>query len=69
MGTMLLAGQGVEENREYAAYWFDQAANQGHVDAQYNLGLMFESGDGVPEDKEQAAFWLAKACSGGDQRL
>jgi len=51
---------------EWAAHWFEQAAVQGHADAQYNLGLMLESGDGVAEDKEKAAYWLEKAAEQGD---
>eukprot|EP00913_Durusdinium_trenchii_P015750 g14801.t1 len=59
---MLLAGQGVEQNMAWAAHWFEQAALQGHVDAQYNLGLMLESGDGVPED----AGWACGLIDLGD---
>ena len=57
---------GVEQNMAWAAHWFEQAALQGHVDAQYNLGLMLESGDGVPKDKEKAAYWLEAAAAQGD---
>jgi hypothetical protein len=30
-------------------------AEQGYVDAQYNLGVMYDTGEGVPEDYAEAA--------------
>ena len=33
-------------------------AEQGHVEAQYNLGLMYASGDGVPENDAEAVKWF-----------
>ncbi len=34
-----------------------KAAEQGDVDAQYNLGVMYAYGDGVPEDDAEAVRW------------
>eukprot|EP00929_Paragymnodinium_shiwhaense_P086032 TRINITY_DN46503_c0_g1_i1.p1 TRINITY_DN46503_c0_g1~~TRINITY_DN46503_c0_g1_i1.p1 ORF type:complete len:342 (-),score=71.78 TRINITY_DN46503_c0_g1_i1:118-1143(-) len=67
MGIMLLSGVGVQKNPEWAAYWFQKAAEQGSPDAQYNLALMYEAGDGgLEESKDQAIFWLEKAAAQGD---
>lgn len=43
-----------EENAE-AARWFLDAADQGNVPAQSNLGILYERGQGVPQDYAEAA--------------
>ncbi len=40
-------------------------AEQGHVEAQYNLGLMYASGDGVPENDAEAVKWFRLAAEQG----
>ena len=42
-----------------------QAAEQGHADAQYNLGLMYDRGDGVPENDAEAVKWYRMAAEQG----
>jgi len=37
-------------------------ADQGEVDAQYNLGVMYENGEGVLQDYKQAVKWYRKAA-------
>ena len=39
----------------------------GHVNAQYNLGILYRYGNGekVPKDYEQAAYWYTKAAEQG----
>ena len=41
------------------------AAEQGHVEAQYNLGTMFEAGRGVAQDDAEAAKWYGLAAEQG----
>ena len=41
-------------------------ADQGHADAQHNLGWMYASGEGVPEDDAEAAGWYRLAADQGD---
>lgn len=55
--------------RAYAAGDYDTAlqillplAEQGHVDAQFRLGMMFDNGLGVAKDPAQAEYWYNKAC-------
>ena len=43
-----------------------QAAKQGNVDAQYNLGVMYAIGQDVPQDDAQAVQWYRKAAEQGD---
>ena len=43
-------------------------AEQGYVDAQYNLGLMYDNGYGVPESHKTAVKWYTKAAEQGDAK-
>jgi TPR repeat protein len=45
--------------------WFRLAADQGHADAQYNLGLMYYNGHGVPKNYPEAAKWFRVAADQG----
>ena len=51
-----------------AAKWYRMAANQGLVDAQYNLGLMYASGSGVPENYVGAYLWWTVAKAYGNEK-
>ena len=48
-----------------ARYWFDQAARQGHVSAQYGLGKLLLSDDPEVRDTELAIQWLEYATHHG----
>ena len=41
-------------------------ANQGHANAQYNLGTMYDKGQGVPQDYAAAVKWYRKAANQGN---
>ena len=56
-----------EKNKTKAAKLFRKSAEQGHVSAQFNLGVMYETGQGVPEDKAEAIKWIRKAAEQGDE--
>ena len=45
---------------------WSEAAQQGDVDAQYNLGCLYVRGDGVPQNKALAIEWLQRAAEQGD---
>ncbi len=40
-------------------------AQQGHAEAQFNLGVMYENGLGVQKDHAQASKWFKKAAEQG----
>ena len=42
-----------------------KAAEQGHADAQNNLGVRYDNGEGVPEDDAEAENWYRKAAEQG----
>ena len=43
-----------------------QLAENGDVEAQYNLALIYYRGDGIEEDKKEAFEWFEKAARQGD---
>lgn len=42
--------------------WFEKAAEQGHPEAQYKLGLCYGEGKGVPFNSNEKAKWLRLAA-------
>ena len=40
-------------------------AEEGDVDAQYNLGVLYDKGDGVPQDYKEAVRWYKLAAEQG----
>ncbi len=51
---MYTNGEGVTQDYQKALKWYRLAAEQGHADAQNNLGVMYSYGDGVPQDYQEA---------------
>lgn len=45
---------------------FRAAAEEGHSDSQFNVGLMFEQGIGVGKDEKEAIAWYQKAAVQGN---
>ena len=62
LGTLLLSGQGVKQNRQLAAIWFDRAANQGVTDAQWELSKLIL--DKTVAGGNTAAYKWLLLCSG-----
>ena len=56
-------GRGKYEN---AIQEFRLLAEQGHAQAQVNLGIMSSQGRGVPKDSVQAYVWYTLAAAQGD---
>jgi TPR repeat protein len=55
------------KNYQAAAHWFEQAASQGHMRAQFQLATMYENGRGVPQDFSEAAKLYESAAEGGHE--
>jgi TPR repeat protein len=68
LATMLLLGQGGDQNARQAARWFKLAARKGHVGAQAEFGLMLYEGIGVERRPVEGLMWLsiARLSSPGD---
>ena len=60
-------GRGVRQDYAEALRWYRKAAEQGDVQAQYNLGLMYYNGQGVRQNFHLSKEWFGKACDGGVQ--
>lgn len=45
-----------------AAYWFEKAAEQGHMYAQEKLAYFYECGTGIPLSYEKAIYWYTKSA-------
>jgi len=58
-------GDGVAKDAEQAVSWYRRAAEAGHADAQFNLGICYSNGDGVAKDAEQAVSWFRRAAEAG----
>jgi len=44
---------------------FLAAAKEGHIDSQFNVGVMCEQGIGVAKNDKEAVFWYEKAAAQG----
>ena len=54
-----------KDNYSEAFKFCSVAAEQGHAEAQYNLGSMYHEGEGVKRDYIKAVEWLQKAAEQG----
>jgi TPR repeat protein len=66
LGSMYLAGYGVQKDALEARKWFAAAAAQGDEEAQAHLGFMYNHGVGVGVDKRKAfefVLLLPSLCS------
>jgi TPR repeat protein len=63
---MYYRGVGVLEDYEEAAKWYEKAAEQGNVEAQFHLGLMRAHGHGIAQNDEEAVKWFRKAAEQGN---
>ena len=50
-------GEFVDQDFVLAEYWYRKSANQGNINAQYQLGWMYDVGLGVDVDKKEAFIW------------
>ena len=63
-------GRGVEQSYERAFEYYEQAADLGHADAQFALGLLYATGQGVTKDELKAKeWWTASAAQGDEQAI
>ena len=60
-------GKKFYNSKDYAeaVKWYRKAAEQGHADAQYNLGICYRNGYGVTQDNDEAVKWYRKAAEQG----
>ncbi|MEE9273389.1 MAG: peptidoglycan-binding protein [Robiginitomaculum sp.] len=49
-----------------AVQWFEQAAQRGVIDSQYNLGVLYNGTQGIPQDLSKSYIWYKIAARQGD---
>ncbi len=54
-----------EVSYEEAFKWFEKAAEHGHADSEYNLGVLCLNGCGTEKSPERARGWFSKAVEHG----
>ncbi len=54
-------GKGVAKNATHAFYWYQRAAKQGNLLAQYNVWYAYLIGEGTQADSKLANKWLTRA--------
>lgn len=57
---------GVQKSYQEAFRCFQEAAQNGHTRAQYELALMFSRGNGIEPNYQESIQWLKKAANQGD---
>ena len=60
-------GASIARNASAAFKWYRRAAEQGHVEGQYWLGVMYRDGRGVPRDLAEGARWIQRAAEQGNR--
>ncbi len=66
VATRYLDGEGVPQDVNQAAHWYQKAALAGSAPAQYRLATLFERGRGVPRDPATALVWYQRAAEQGN---
>lgn len=68
LGGCYYHGKYVAYDPDQACQWWTEAANRGHISAQYNLGLLYH-GDvsSYYYDENLAGYWFNMAAYNGDQ--
>ena len=61
-------GKGDQTDMKKSVYWYAEAANKGHADAQFELAQLYLQGSAVQKDKEEALIWLSMASIGGHEK-
>ena len=56
-------GEETEKNLEKAFYWYQKAAENGQINAMFNLALCFKNGEGTEKNLEKAFYWYQIAKS------
>jgi TPR repeat protein len=58
-------GDGVEKDTAEAMKCYQKAAEQGHSEAQFNLGDCYRLGEGVEKDEAEGVKWYRRAAEHG----
>lgn len=65
LAMMKFYGHGVDRNVGAAVPLLERAAERGHRDAEFALGVLYGRGEGVPRSDSLSASWLARSAARG----
>ena len=65
LAFMYFNGDGLNQDEDTAAYWFERAARNGHAAAQDTLAYLYLNGRGLPADPVVAYAWYTLAADNG----
>ncbi|KAF1782204.1 Tetratricopeptide repeat-containing domain [Phytophthora cactorum] len=65
LAMMKFYGHGVDQNVEAAVTLLSRAAERGHRDAEFALGVLYGRGEGAMHSDSLSASWLAKSAARG----
>lgn len=68
LALMYQNGNGVEQDFEKAAYWYDKTAKQGDSEAQLTYAMILALGKGVEQDVAAACHWATAAYHQGNEK-
>ena len=66
LGLAYETGQGVQQDLTKASHWYQQASNNGHLNATYNYAQALEYGRGITQNASRAALLYTKLAVSGD---
>ena len=66
MGYFYGMGKGTNKDEVEAVKWYAKSAEQGDLDAQYNLALCYRYGRGVVKNDQEAFRWMTRVAQAGD---
>ena len=66
MGVSYHQGKGIAQDAKEALKWYAKAADQGHLDSKFNLGILYLNGNLIPQDYLQGHMWFDLAARAGD---
>ena len=58
----------IKQDDAQALKYLQKAAELGHLDAMYDLGVRYEKGIGVPFNSKTSLFWIKKAADKGHEK-
>jgi len=64
VGLMLERGLGCVQSYSEAAFWYEEAAKRGHLEAFNNLGVLYKDGLGVVQDDDKCFICFNRAAEG-----
>lgn len=65
VGLMLERGLGCLQNFSEAAFWYEEGAKRGSLEAFNNLGALYREGHGVEQNDERSFICFFRAADGG----